>query len=323
LAAGALVIAATGGQVGPAFAALLGGAFGSSYALSETLLRAIPLAFTGLAVAVAFRAGVWNIGAEGQLLAGALGVTALAQIGAGWPAAILAPACLFAAFAAGAGWAALAAFLRIRRNVPEVIATIMLNFLALNLVAALVHGPLMERARTYPQTQELPAAATLARLIPHTRLHAGLFVAVAVAVLVGVWLFRTVGGFQLRVVGQNPRAAAAAGIPVPRVIATAFLVSGGLAGVGGGVELMGVTHVLSDTFSPGWGYTAIAVALLGELHPAGVLLAALLFGALDAGAGAMEAQAGVSHVVVQVVQGVIIFTVAIRAALSARTARET
>jgi simple sugar transport system permease protein len=323
LAAGGAVVAATGGSAWQAYGALWSGAFGGTYQVSETLLRSIPLAFTGLAVAVAFRAGVWNIGAEGQLLIGALAVAALARGTAGWPAALLVPLFLVAGCAAGALWGGLAAFFKVRRGVPEVIATIMLNFLAINFVGALIHGPLMEKSRAYPETEALSDATMLPRLLPPTRLHAGLFLALIAAVVAGIWLFRTVHGYRLRVTGQNPRAAAAAGFDVPGIIRQAFWVSGALAGLGGAVELMGVTRTLSDSFSPGWGYTAIAVALLGGLQPAGVLLAALLFGALDAGASAMEAQAGVSHVVVQVVQGVIIFFVALRAAITARAARET
>jgi simple sugar transport system permease protein len=224
------------------------------------------------------------------------------------------PLCLAASLAAGAAWGGIAAFFKVRRNVPEVIATIMLNFLAINLVSALIHGPLMEKARAYPESQQLPDTLVLARLLPPTRLHSGLFIALAAAVVMGIWLFRTVHGYRVRVTGQNARAAEAAGFNVPRIIWDVFLFSGALAGIGGAVELMGVTGTLSDSFSPGWGYTAIAVALLGDLQPVGVILAALLFGALDAGASAMEAQAGVSHVVVQVVQGVIIFFVAVRAA---------
>jgi simple sugar transport system permease protein len=314
LAVGGVVVAVTGGNAFTAYAALWQGAFGGTYQVSETVLRSIPLIFTGLSVAVAFRAGVWNIGAEGQLLVGALAVAAVAAAVPGWPGWALMPLCLAASLAAGAAWGGIAAFFKVRRNVPEVIATIMLNFLAINLVSALIHGPLMEKARAYPESQQLPDTLVLARLLPPTRLHSGLFIALAAAVVMGIWLFRTVHGYRVRVTGQNARAAEAAGFNVPRIIWDVFLFSGALAGIGGAVELMGVTGTLSDSFSPGWGYTAIAVALLGDLQPIGVILAALLFGALDAGASAMEAQAGVSHVVVQVVQGVIIFFVAVRAA---------
>jgi ABC-type uncharacterized transport system permease subunit len=316
-------IAAMGSTGRLALSAFWDGAFGGSYQVSETLLRSIPLMFTGLAVAVAFRAGVWNIGAEGQLLVGAASVAAVGRALPSWPAWGLVPVCMVAAMLSGGLWAGLAGFLKVKRNVPEVIATIMLNFLAINLVSALIHGPLIERARTFPQSETLPASAVLARLLPPTRIHTGLFIALAVAALVGVWLFRTVHGYRVRVVGQNPRAAEAAGFNTPRLVSQVFLMSGAIAGLGGGVELMGVNHIVSDSFSPGWGYTAIAVALLGGLQPAGICVAALLFGALDAGAGAMEAQAGVSHVVAQAAQGVVIFGVGIRAALAVRVARET
>lgn len=323
LVVGALVISVTGGSIPLAFSAFISGAFGGPYQISETLVRSIPLLFTGLAVAVAFRGGVWNIGAEGQLLMGATAVTALGRVGEAWPGWALVPLLLAAAIAAGAAWGGIAAFLKVSRNVPEVIATIMLNFLALNLVSALIHGPLIEKARSYPQSEPLPAAATLPRLLPPARIHAGLFIAIAVAVVVGMWLFRTVHGYRVRVVGQNPRAAEAAGFDPKRLVWHVFLLGGGIAGLGGAVEMMGVNHILTDSFSPGWGYTAIAVALLGGLRPGGVMLAALLFGALDAGAGAMEAQANVSHVVAQVVQGVVIFIVGVRTALAVRAARET
>ncbi|HEY3412865.1 MAG TPA: ABC transporter permease [Armatimonadota bacterium] len=320
---GAVVILATGGSVAQAFAAFLSGALGGRYEISETLVRAIPLLFTGLAVAVAFRGGVWNIGAEGQLLAGATAVAALGRAGEAWPAWALVPMLFVAAAAAGAAWGGIAAFLKVKRNVPEVIATIMLNFLALNLVSALIHGPLIEKARSYPQSEPLSPAATLPVLVPPARVHAGLFIAIVVAAAIGVWLFRSVHGYRVRVVGQNLKAAEAAGFDPPRIIWHVFLLGGAIAGLGGAVEMMGVNHILTDSFSPGWGYTAIAVALLGELRPAGVCLAALLFGALDAGAGAMEAQANVSHVVAQVVQGVVIFIVGVRTALAVRAARET
>lgn len=323
LAIGALVILSTGGNVMDAYSALLDGAFGGTYEISETLLRSIPLVFTGLAVAIAFRAGVWNIGAEGQLLAGAIAVAALAAVTQAWPAALAVPAALLAAGIAGACWGWLAALLRVRRNVPEVIATIMLNFLAINATGALIRGPLRERAGTYPQTELLPSALILDRFLPPTRIHTGLFIAIVASVIVGLWMFRTVHGYRVRMTGLNPRAAEAAGFQVSRIVTQAFLLSGAVAGVGGAVELMGVTHMVSDSFSPGWGYTAIAVGLLGGLQPVGVVLAALLFGALDAGAAAMESQAGVSHVVVEVIQGVVIFSVAVRAALSFHQARET
>lgn len=311
------------GPAAPALAAFWDGAFGGTYQFSETLLRAIPLIFTGLAVAVGFRAGVWNIGAEGQLLAGAAAVAAVGRAGERWPSFLLLPLCLIAAATAGGLWGGFAAFLRVKRNVPEVIATIMLNFLAINMVSALIHGPLIEKARSYPQSEPLPHAAELVRLVPPTRIHAGIFIAIVAAVSTGLWLFRTVHGYRLRVVGQNARAAGAAGFEPARIIWQVLVVGGAIAGLGGAVELMGVNHILSDSFSPGWGYSAIAVALLGGLHPAGICAAALLFGALDAGAGAMEAQANVSPVIAQVMQGAVVFIVAIRAALAVKTARET
>jgi ABC-type uncharacterized transport system permease subunit len=311
--AAALVLAAvltmTGYDAAPALTALWRGAFGSpDTILSATLVRATPLILTGLAVAVAFRAGILNIGAEGQLLAGA---TAAAAVGLGLPAAvpgaIALPLCLASGAAAGAMWAGIAAWLRQRFHVLEVISTIMLNFVAAYGVAYLVRGPLQEPQHIYPQTATLPVADHLPLLVPHTRLHAGL--AIAVAAAIGAWwvVGHTAPGFRLRAAGANPFAAAAAGlIDVPSTMMGAFLASGALAGLAGAVEVTGVTYALYENLSPGFGYTAIAVALLASLDPLGVIAVGVLFGALEAGAGAMQRNAGVPSVIVSVVEAALI-----------------
>jgi simple sugar transport system permease protein len=262
---------------------------------------------TGLAVTLAFRSGVWNIGAEGQLLVGALAATACAGAAGGAPFPIALVAALGAAAAAGAAWATVAALLRVTRNVSEVIATIMLNFVALRLVGWAVHGPLMEAAGRYPQTDAVPTAALLPLVAG--RLHAGIVLALALALAVWLVLFRTALGFRWRVVGENPRAAEVAGLRPARAVVGAMAASGALAGLAGAIEVLGVTGRLFEQFSGGQGYTAIAVALLARLHPAGVVLAALFFGALAAGAGSMQRVAGVSAVLVAVVQGTTILAI--------------
>jgi ABC-type uncharacterized transport system permease subunit len=303
------VLTMTGYAATPALTALWQGAFGSTDAiLSGTLVRATPLILTGLAVAVAFRAGILNIGAEGQLLAGA---TAAAAVGLALPAmipgAVALPLSLVCGAAAGAGWAGIAAWLRRRFNVLEVISTIMLNFLAVYGVAYLVRGPLQEPLQIYPQTATLPEAMRLPLLVPHSRLHAGLAIAVAAA-LVAWWILRyTAPGYRLRAAGANPFAAASAGlIDVPATMTGAFLASGALAGLAGAVEVTGVTYALYENISPGFGYTAIAVALLAGLDPLAVIGVGILFGALEAGAGAMQRDAGVPAVIVSVVEAVLI-----------------
>jgi len=287
-----------------ALGALVGGALGDRFALTDTLVKSCPLVLTGLAVAIAFQSGVWNIGAEGQLLVGALAATAAAAPIAAWPRPIAIVATLAAGAGAGGAWAWLAIVLRVRRNVSEVIATIMLNFVAANLVGWAVHGPLMEAGGRYPQSDPLPAAT---RLPASTAgLHAGLAIA-ALAVPFAWWLlYRTALGFRCRAAGVNAEAARVAGLdPVGAVIA-AMVASGALAGLAGAIEVSGVTGRLFEQFSGGQGYTAIAVALLARLHPAGVAAAALFFGALAAGSGAMQRTAGVSAVFVAIVQATVI-----------------
>jgi general nucleoside transport system permease protein len=295
-------------MLGEALRALFSGAFGSWYAFgSGTLVRATPLILTGLAVAIAFRAGVFNIGAEGQFIVGAAAATATALALNGLPAIVLIPLTLAAGAAAGAAWAWIAAVLRTRFHVLEVISTIMLNFVALYLVSYLVRGPLQEPTHIYPQTSPLPEAAHLPRFGSLTRLHAGFAIAIAACVLAW-WAIRfTAGGFRLRAVGANPFAARSAGqINVAATTTIAFLVSGGIAGLAGAVEVGGVTYALYENISPGYGFTAIAVALLARLNALAVIATGILFGALEAGATAMQRDAGVPSVVVSIVEAAII-----------------
>jgi simple sugar transport system permease protein len=307
LAASALVIALAGGNPGVALVALIQGAFGGADAWAEVGVRTCPLLLTGLAVAVAFRAGIWNIGAEGQLLVGAVMVAWLGSGGGGWPAWLATPAVLAAAALGGAAWAGIAGVLRTTRGVDEVISTIMLNFVALGLVGWLVHGPLMEAAGAYPQSDPVAAAARLPRLFAGYRLHAGLPLALLTAAASWLLLFRTVLGFEMRAAGLNRVAARLAGLRTNGALLRALAVSGALAGLAGGVEVSAITFRLYDNFSPGYGFTAIAVALLGRLHPLGVVLAAVLFAALDVGSTAMQRVAGVSAVLVYAVQAIVIF----------------
>ncbi len=307
-AASALLIIVAGGDPRLALGALVEGAFGSADAWSEVGVRTAPLLLTGLAVAIAFRAGIWNIGAEGQLLLGAIVVAALGAPLAGWPAWCAAPAALVAAALAGAAWAGIAAVLRTTRGVDEVISTIMLNFVALGLVGWLVHGPLMEAAGAYPQSDAVSSAVRLPRLFSGYRVHVGLLLAGLAAAGAWVLLFRTALGFEMRAAGLNPIAARLAGLRTGSAVAQALLYSGALAGLAGGIEVSAVTFRLYENFSPGYGFTAIAVALLGRLHPLGVLGAALFFAALDVGSLAMQRVAGVSSVLVAAVQAIVILT---------------
>jgi simple sugar transport system permease protein len=324
VALSALLLAVGGYDVSLAMRALWTGSVGSGYALtSATLVRATPLILTGLAIALAFRAGVFNIGAEGQLLAGAAVGAAIGLEGT----AMLGPSTLVVELAAGAiagaAWAGIAAWLRSRFRVLEVISTIMLNFVALHAVGYLVRGPLQEPLRIYPQSDTLPDLARLPRLVDGTRLHWGLIAAVVAAALLWWVLRSTATGFRLRASGANPRAAWSAGlIDVRRVTAGAFLVSGGLAGLAGAVEVTGVTFALYENVSPGYGYTAIAVALLARLDPLAVVATGFFFGALEAGATAMQRDAGVPAAFVSVVEaGIVLAVIGAAAAGQMRGAR--
>lgn len=304
----AALLALGGYDVVAALTALWNGSFGSSYALfSATLVRATPLLLAGLAVALAFRAGVWNIGAEGQLLAGA--TAAIAGAALPLPGALRLTLSLLFAMVAGGVWALPAAALR-RRGVLEVISTIMLNFIALDLVGYLVRGPLQEPTHVYPQTSSIGTAAELPVLVPGTRIHAGVLIALALA-MVAWWAMRhTAAGFRLRATGANPFAARSAGlVNAERVTMRAFLLSGALAGLAGAGEVCGVTYALYENLSPGYGYTAIAVALLARLNPIGTFVAAILFGALEVAASALQREAAIPSTTATVVEAAVILTV--------------
>lgn len=315
----AALLAVGGYDVARATASLWQGSLGSWYALtSGTLVRAIPLLLTGTGVAIAFRAGVLNIGAEGQLLIGAATTTAVAL---GWPGggAITVILALLAGAAGGALWSGIASVLRARYGVLEVISTILLNFVALFLVSWLVRGPLQEPTHAYPQTVAIAGGVQLARIAGLGRLHLGIVIALVVPLAAGWGMRSTAAGFRLLAVGENAAAAASAGmIDVRRVTALAFLVSGALAGLAGGCEVLGVTFALYENISPGYGFTAIAVALLARLDPWLVIPSALLFAALESGAGAMQRDAGVPSTVVTVIEALLILAVVVTQARRAR-----
>jgi ABC-type uncharacterized transport system permease subunit len=293
-----------------ALGALWRGAFGSWYALSSaTLVRAIPLIIIGLGIALAFRGGALNIGAEGQFYAGAIAATWVGLHVVGRPAAVALPAVLAAALLAGAAWVVVPVWLQLRYGVLEVISTLLLNFVAASLVSLMVQGPLQESRHIYPQSDPIAVTARLPA-VPGTRLHAGLVLALLAAAALWYVFARTLWGFRLRAVGAGPRAAAISGqIDARRMTAVALLGSGALAGLAGGIEVSGVSYALFQNLSPGYGFTAIAVALLARLQPLGVVATGLLFGALEAGAGAMQREAGVPAVAVYVVEAVVILVV--------------
>lgn len=305
----AVVALVSGADPWTAVRALLVGSVGSASSVATTLLKTAPLLLTGAAVMLAFRSGVFNIGAEGQLLVGALAGT-IAGTAPGPDAGrwVLVLAC---GAVAGGAWALIPAAFRIVRGVNEVITTILLNFVALYLVSYAVDGPLQEAARQYPQSESLVAGAMLWRPFAGSQIHVGIGIAALAAVAAGGLLSYTALGLRLRASGLNASAARLAGFPVTRDLAVAFALSGALAGLAGAVEVAGVTGRLYERISPGYGYTAIAIALLGNLRTGGVVAAALLFAALATGATAMERSAGVSAVLALGVQGATLLAIAL------------
>jgi ABC-type uncharacterized transport system permease subunit len=290
----------------------------------DMLVHATPLIIAGLAVAIAFRAGIWNIGADGQLIAGA---TAAAWIGVAAPANIgwlALPLALIAGAIAGGIWAAIAAWLRSRFGVLEVISTIMLNFIATYGVSYLVRGPLQEPTHVYPQTSSIVSGAHMPILVAGTRLHWGFVIALFLAVVTW-WVMRyTAAGFRIRASGVNSFAARSAGlIDVRRVTTVAFITSGAIAGIAGAIEVSGVTFALYENISPGYGYTAIAVALLAGLNPLGVISTGILFGALETAAGTMQRNAGIPATTVSVIEAIVILAVIAVTQLRARRAMST
>lgn len=287
------------------------GAFGSSYAFfSATLVRATPLLFVGLAVAVAFRAGILNIGAEGQLLVGAAAATAFAGAASALPGWLVICGMIVVGGGAGACWAGIAALLRQKFSVLEVISTIMLNFVALYLISWLVRGPLQEPTAAFPQSATIDASARWPLLIPGQRLHLGFLLGLVATITTWWILTRTAVGFRTRAVGASISASVSAGrIHADRTLISVFLTSGFFAGVAGASEIGGVTWALYEGLSPGYGYTAIAVALLARLDPRWVVVSAIFFGSLESGAAAMQRDAGIPSVVVQAMVAIVILAV--------------
>jgi len=288
------------------FAALAEGAFGNWLALTDTIVKATPLVFTGLAVSLAFSGALWNIGADGQLIVGAIAAGGLGPHLGGCPRPLAIAIVLAAGALGGAAWGAIAGWLRARREVNEVISTIMLNFVAAQALSWVVHGPLMETSGAYPQSAPIADSARMYMFVAPSRLNFGMIVAVILAAGCYVLLYRTALGFELRAMGRNRRAAAFFGIPIARLTIVIMALSGALAGLGGAVQISAISHRLYEKLSPGWGFEAIAVALVGRLNPLGILTTALFFGALDNGSQAMQRAHGVSPVLVQVIQGMVI-----------------
>lgn len=313
-----VLILFVGSDVSKAFSGFLKGIFGSAYAISEVLVKATPLALCGLGVALGFRSGFTNLGAEGQLYMGAIAVTSFALWFPQLPAVVMIPLSILAGFLLGGIWSVIPGFLKARFKISEVIVTIMFNYIAINIVGILVRTVLKNPDYPYPMSSELPETSILPSLLAPTRLHAGLIIAVLCAILVYLLVWKTPVGYQMRAVGLNPRASKCSGISVYRSIILSSLISGGLAGIAGVSEVAGLQHKLLEGLSPDYGYIAIIVSLLGNNHPAGVVVAALGIAALQVGSLAMQRSAGVPTSISFIIMGSIVLLILARKTLFRR-----
>lgn len=320
LLVGAVMLQLLGANPITAYVAMLQGAFGSPNAFADTLVKASPLMFVGIGTCIAYRCGVINIGGEGQMVMGAIFTVGVALTFQQAPAWFLVPMGLLAGFLGGAIWGGIAGVLKAAFHVNEVLSTIMLNAIATQIMSFLLTGILIDpttrdNAIKIPQTQRLPPLSDLPRWVP-TRLHLGVAIAIVMAVLVYILLWRTTIGYRIRAVGLNPRAARYAGISVNRYQVFAFLLSGAFAGLAGSAEVLGVTHrLLTDGSSTGFtgnaGFNGIVAALFGGLHPIGTIPASILFGALLVGANSLQRTVQVPSAFVTTLDGlVVVFVVA-------------
>ncbi len=306
LAISALLVLWAGAPVAQTYGLLLKGGFGSVFALSETFTRAIPLILTGLAATVAFKARLFNIGAEGQLYAGALAAVAVGGLhgGNGFEVApwILFPLMMLAAALAGSLLLLGPALMKAKLGVDEVVTTLLLNFIMLLLVSLMLDGPMKDpTAMGWPQSVALQGGLELSKLVAQTRVHTGLLWAVSLALILWALMKYTVLGFNIRAVGANAKAAAFAGVPIARTVVLVALLSGALAGLAGAIEVAGRTSYVTLDMSPGYGYSGIVIAMLAALHPLGVLAASVFVAGVLVGADSMSRAVGVPTYIADVI----------------------
>ncbi len=314
---GGLIIMAAGGNPIAAYVGLVQGAFGSPNALSETAVWATPYIFAGLAVALAFKGGLFNIGAEGQLAFGAVAAALIGYALPGWlhvdiPAYIHIPLAVGMGILAGAIWAAIPGALKAYTGGHEVINTIMMNYIALNITSFLLNGPMKDPnpLNVVARTPAIAESARIPPIFPDLRVHWGFVLALLVAGLIWWLLWKTTLGFEIRTVGANPDAAKYAGINVKRTIVLSMAISGALAGLAGAIEVTALNYRHELGFSVGYGFDAIAIALLGKTNPFGVVLAAILFGAMRNGGTRMQFLTQIPVDIISVIQALILLFVA-------------
>lgn len=315
LAVGAVMLLMLGANPLTAYGALLEGAFGSTNALAETIVKATPLLLVGLGICIAFRANVINIGGEGQMIIGALAATVIGLTFSDWPGVVVISLALVVGFLGGAVWGAIPGVLKAYFGVNEILSTIMMNAIAVQTMNFLLRGPLIDPAQLanaskIPQTARLEAAFRLPRLVP-TRLHAGALIAIILAILVYILLWRTTLGYRIRAVGHNPDASRYAGIDVKRHIVIALLLGGAFAGLAGAIQVYGLNYrMITDGSASGFtgsaGFNGIVAALFGQLHPIGAVPASFLFGAMLVGANSLQRAMQVPSAFITALNGLIV-----------------
>ena len=306
------IVLAAGENPFRAFQELFYTPLSSDFRLYEVLVSSTPILFTGAAVALAFRAGYWNIGAEGQLYAGAIAAAWLGTVVGGWPQIASLPLMILGGIVAGAAWALPPALLRIRFGIDEVVTTLLLNPVALLLVSGLLNGPWRDPVTRFPESPRIEPAAEFPQLLDRSRLHLGFVLALVVLAVVWFVSERTPTGLRLRAVGLSPHASRFAGIPVGRTLFGAALASGAIAGIAGVSEVAGIQYRLTEGLSGGFGYTGIVVATLGALSMIGVALAALFLGLVNVGAGSARLELDVpSQLGDVIIAALLIVTVAL------------
>ena len=322
---GAVLLLLMGVNPIEAYASIITGVFGSKFGLAQSIIKATPLLLVGLGICIAFRASVINIGGEGQIILGALMATWFSLQFRTWPGLLLIPATLVMGFLAGAAWGFVPGILKARMGVNEILSTVMLNAIALQLMNLLLRGPLMDPAGVtagtfLAQSERFPEAVWLPRLT-ETSLHAGAILAVILAFVVYIFLWRTSIGYRIRAVGLSPDASRYAGIPVPFYQALALTLAGGFAGLAGVVEVIGVQHRLLEGITSGYGFTGIVAALFGGLHPLGTIPASWLFGALLVGADKMQRAVQVPSALIDTILGLVVMFMVGSQMLSRKWAR--
>ena len=316
IAMAALLVILSGADPLAASKMFFNGIFGNINGFGEVFVKATPLILTGLGCSVAFRTGFFNIGAEGQFYMGALASACVALYTDGLPGIFRIILAILAGFLFGGVWALIAAALKAKFGILEIIVTIMLNYISMDILGIAVRTFLMDPAGSIPQSEKIPPSVTLLRFLKPTRVHMGIFIALAAVFLVWFLMEKTTAGYEFKVVGFNKRAAACSGISVGRSIILSAVLSGGLAGIAGCVEVLGVQKKLLEGISGGGGYTAILITLLASNHPVGVLVAAILFAALEVGANSMQRQMGIPSAIVNFLIGFVVLLILGRELLS-------